>query len=111
MPYELVLLSSHPLELCELPRQCTMRHTGSWGDGTSGGSNLHSSWLQNPALHAAAGAQDTLQVSAPTHLKLVRIRLFNVVCGHQPRAHQTDCPAPELQGCAASSHCLLHAVS
>lgn len=49
-PFELTLLSSQPLELCELPRQCTMRHAGSWGEGTSGGSNLHTSWLHNPAF-------------------------------------------------------------
>lgn len=49
VPFELLLLSSHPLELCELPRQCTVQHSGSWGDDTCGGSNLHSSWLHNPA--------------------------------------------------------------
>ena len=50
VPFELCVVSSHPLELCELPRQCTIRHASSWGPDTAGGSNLHSSWLHNPAF-------------------------------------------------------------
>jgi hypothetical protein len=63
VPFELTVLSSHPLELCELPRQCTMRHAGSWGEGTSGGSNLHSSWMHNPAF--------TLQLERKTRCRWV----------------------------------------
>lgn len=66
MPFELLLLSSHPLELLELPRQCTLRHAGSWGEGTSGGSNLHTSWLHNPAF--------TLQLERKTRCRLVSAR-------------------------------------
>jgi hypothetical protein len=50
VPFELLLLSSHRLELCELPGRCTTCHTGTWADGTAGGSNLHTSWLHNPAF-------------------------------------------------------------
>lgn len=49
-PFDLVLLSSAPLEIFELPRQCTISLSGSWGDETSGGSSLHNSWVQNPAF-------------------------------------------------------------
>lgn len=50
VPFELSVLSSNPVELCELPRQCTVQHSGLWTDSTAGGSNLHSSWLHNPAF-------------------------------------------------------------
>lgn len=61
VPFELLLLSNRPLELLQLPRQCTLRLPGSWGEGTSGGSNLHSSWLNNPAF--------TLQLERKTRCK------------------------------------------
>jgi hypothetical protein len=112
VPFELLLLSSHPLELCELPRQCTVQHKGSWGDDTCGGSNLHSSWLHNPAY--------TLQLERKTLCrcgllipvgKISRVQESRV-CAAAPvfagRALQTQLVLPELH---AAPVCVRHSAA
>jgi calpain-7 len=48
-PFELRLLSSYPIELVPLPAVQTVSYFGAWDAATAGGSNLHASWVNNPA--------------------------------------------------------------
>lgn len=64
------IISSHPLELLPLPRQCAVTHTGSWADGMAGGSNLHSTWLHNPAFTLQLQQKALCRCDATSHLQL-----------------------------------------
>ncbi|WIA30134.1 hypothetical protein OEZ86_000227 [Tetradesmus obliquus] len=62
-PFELRLLSSYPIELVPLPSAQTISHSGAWDAATAGGSNLHASWVNNPAYLLRLPSSVTCRIS------------------------------------------------
>lgn len=62
-PFEMRLLSSYPIELVPLPSAQTISHSGAWDAATAGGSNLHASWVNNPAYLLRLPSSVTCRIS------------------------------------------------
>jgi hypothetical protein len=77
-PFELRLLSSYPIELVPLPSVQSISHFGAWDAATAGGSNLHTSWINNPAYLMR------LSSSMACRISLTRIGRSSRTAGSQP---------------------------
>jgi calpain-7 len=84
-PFELRLLSSYPIELVPLPAVQTVSYYGAWDAATAGGSNLHGSWVSNPAYIMHLPSAGTCKIS------LSRIGRSSRAAGSQPLSDMLGC--------------------